>query len=152
MYRVNLLQVITIFLFQMHCMVQICCRSSQNVVVVLPMLCFERAPSSPHPPIRARTSCPRPNSTCTQILSVSSCPRPNSIRARILSAPKDSTHLGAVCGLCPSYSHLCPFLFVPAVVPVDAQGASVDSHLKLPTTTSVGNSKNSYCSKVNLEQ
>jgi hypothetical protein len=37
-------------------------------------------------------------------------------------------------------------------VPACARQAFMDSHLILPTATSAGNSKKSYCSKVNLEQ
>jgi hypothetical protein len=77
------------------------------------------------PAVRARISSPCPKTRPVRTPCVArarSCPRP------------------------------CPFPLAPTVVPVGARQASVDSHLILPTASSAGNSKKSYCSKVNLEQ
>jgi hypothetical protein len=51
----------------------------------------------------------------------------------------------------PTCSHPCPFSHAHVVVPIGTHHTCMDSHLRLPTATLAGNSKKSYCSKVNLE-
>jgi hypothetical protein len=99
------------------------------------MQCFERVPGSPRlPSVHALQ-------VHARILSVPYRPRPET---RLIRAPCVARVRSCL--------RPCPFLLAPAVVLVGARHASVDSHLKLPTATLAGNSKKSYCSKVNLEQ
>jgi hypothetical protein len=130
------------FFFQIHCMLQL-----TNLVQVI----TECRSCSANAVLRAyaRQSAP----------TVRALPSAHAlqVRARILSAPcrsrLDTRPVCAPCGVRAwSYPRLYLFPFAPAVVPIGARHASVDSHLILPIATSAGNSKKSYCSKVNLEQ
>jgi hypothetical protein len=131
----NPLQVIIISFsfFQIHCMLQLtnlvqviteCHSCSANAV--LRACARQSAPSRPRTHFRSAPEfCPRPETRPVHAPCVArarSCPRP------------------------------CPFPLAPVVVPVGAWHASVDTHLRLLTATSAGNSKKSYYSKVNLEQ
>ena len=69
---------------------------TQNVVVLLPMLCFDHLPGSPRPPST-------PSCLCPHVRACTSCPRLNSVRA-LTSMPRDLTRLHAVCGSRPKLS------------------------------------------------
>jgi hypothetical protein len=96
--------------------------------------------------------------SCSANALLRACTRQSAptVRARILSAPlRPRLETRPVRALCVararSCPRLCPFPPVTAIVLVGARRTCVDSHLRLPTATSVGNSKKIYCSKVNLE-
>jgi hypothetical protein len=140
----NPLQVITISFsfFQIQCMLQL-----TNLVQVI----TECRSCSANAVLRA---CARQSAPTVRAFPSAHALQ---VRARILSAPcrpcpETRPVLAACVARTRSYPRPCPFPLAPAVVPVGAWHASVDTHLRLPTATLAGNSKKSYCSKVNLKQ
>jgi hypothetical protein len=140
----NPLQVITISFsfFQIHCMLQL-----TNLVQVI----TEYRSCSANIVLRA---CARQSAPTVRALPFAHALQ---VHARILSTPcRPRPETRPVRAPCVARARSCPrpclFSLAPAVVPVGARHASVDTHLKLPTATSASNIKKSYCSKVNLEQ
>jgi hypothetical protein len=127
------------------------CRSCSANAVVLPTQLFCQRSCSANAVLRA---CAWQSAPTVRALPSAHALQ---VRARILSAPcrprpKTRPIRAPSVARARSCPRPCPFPLAPAVVPVGARHASLDSHLRLPTATSAGNSKKSYCSKVNLEQ
>ena len=100
---VNLLQVITIFLFQMYCLLQAGEHRMSQLFYqyCASTVCLAVRAHHPRPPVCACTSCPR-----------------------LTSVPRDSTPWRDVLARARSYPRWCPFLSAPMPVPAHTHSCS----------------------------